>query len=137
MITNFRQRCLAVIVPAGLCLVFAAVAALSAAGFNGTMIHGLNSDVGTVGRGQKFDQRLSVYNCTLTGMSVTVSPTCGCALKGPGTFNVAPMSAISIVIPYRVRTGTAGRQSRIAIVDYQVGSHKRRRIARVMFLLVR
>lgn len=128
-------RTLSVAAPALLCIFFATSAALSAVGFDGVLIRGLTSDIGNVRRGHAFDQYLSIYNLTLNRISLTVVPTCGCALNGPVRLNAPPLSVTRVVVPYRIRRGAAGRYTRHAIIDYDIGSAHRRFIARVTLRL--
>lgn len=117
------------------CAVFSTLSVLTAVGLGGVVVRGVSSDIGRVRRGQMFQQRLTIYDVTFNRLYVTITPTCGCALRRQTTFSVAPLSSVNFALPYRVRKGASGWQIRHAIVDYRVGSEREREIAQIRFLL--
>ena len=132
---NQKIKHLYVSLLAFLCSIFTMCFLASSIGFDGVVIKGLTSSIGTVYRGRKFDQELTFYNLTCQTIHVTVRPMCGCAFKGPTTFLAGPLSCVSIHVPYRVRTGLGQQQSRKVFVDYDAGTIRQRKIATVSFFL--
>lgn len=96
-------------------------AVLSAAGFDGVVVLGLNADLGEARRGQDLIQRIRVFNCTLRQVDVLTVPTCGCTAQRSEGYELRPFSSAAISTEYRVGRALQGRVERDSVIVYRLG----------------